>query len=74
METTSDAKSLFDYQATQPVAMIMGNEALGIEEKILALADEIFYIPVHGWKNSLNVCNAFSIAAYKLSGISSNNQ
>jgi 23S rRNA (guanosine2251-2'-O)-methyltransferase len=69
LETTSDAKPLYEYQATQPVAMLMGNEALGIEEKILALADEILYIPMHGWKNSLNVCNAFSLAAYRLSGI-----
>jgi tRNA G18 (ribose-2'-O)-methylase SpoU len=70
LETTSDAKSLFEYQPTQPVAMVMGNEALGIEEQILSLADEVLYIPVHGWKNSLNVSNAFAIAAYHLSGIS----
>ncbi len=70
LETTSDAISLFDYNVTQPVGLILGNEALGIEEKILKQADIVLSIPVLGWKNSLNVCNAFAVAAYWLSGIS----
>lgn len=69
LETTANAKSLFEYKPVQPVAVILGNEALGIEEDILKLADEILYIPVYGWKNSLNVSNAFAIAAYHLSGV-----
>ncbi len=69
LETVTNSKSLFDYKPVQPVAVIVGNEALGIEEDILKLADEILYIPVFGWKNSLNVSNAFTLAAYYLSGI-----
>lgn len=69
LETVINAKSLFDYKPVQPVAVIVGNEALGIDEKILKLADEVLYIPVFGWKNSLNVSNAFTLAAYWLSGI-----
>jgi tRNA G18 (ribose-2'-O)-methylase SpoU len=42
---------------------------LGIEDKVLSLADEVLYIPVYGWKNSLNVSNAFALAAYTLSGV-----
>lgn len=69
METTSKAMNMFDYKPSQPVAVILGNEALGIDERVLAMADEVLYIPVLGWKNSLNVSNAFAIAAYWLSGI-----
>ena len=69
LETVINAKSLFDYKPVQPVAVIVGNEALGISEDILKLADEVLYIPVYGWKNSLNVSNAFTLAAYWLSGI-----
>jgi 23S rRNA (guanosine2251-2'-O)-methyltransferase len=69
LETASPAKCLFDYRPTQPVAVILGNEALGIEENVLKLADEVLYIPVYGWKNSLNVSNAFTLAAYWLSGV-----
>lgn len=69
LETVTNSKSLFDYKPTQPVAVIVGNEALGIEDKILKLADEILHIPIYGWKNSLNVSNAFALAAYWLSGV-----
>ena len=72
LETTAASTSLFDYRVPQPLGLILGNEALGIEEKILKQADIILSIPVLGWKNSLNVCNAFAIAAYWLSGIASN--
>jgi tRNA G18 (ribose-2'-O)-methylase SpoU len=70
LETTSDAISLFDYKVTQPVGLILGNEALGIEEDIIKQADLVLSIPVLGWKNSLNVSNAFAIASYYLSGLS----
>jgi len=69
LETVSGARSIFDYQPKQSVAVIVGNEALGIEESVLRLADEVLAIPVYGWKNSLNVSNAFTLAAYWLSGI-----
>ncbi len=69
LETASNARNIFDYKPAAPVAVILGNEALGIDEKILLLADEVLYIPIYGWKNSLNVSNAFAVAAYWLSGI-----
>ena len=69
LETASNATSLFEYKPVRPVAVILGNEALGIEEGILAQADAVLSIPVYGWKNSLNVSNAFALAAYHLSGI-----
>jgi tRNA G18 (ribose-2'-O)-methylase SpoU len=69
LETVTNSRSLFDYQPTKPVAVILGNEALGIEDRILKQADEILHIPIFGWKNSLNVSNAFTLAAYWLSGV-----
>ena len=69
LETVAGAKSLYEYKPSRTVAVILGNEALGIEEKILKLADEVISIPTFGWKNSLNVSNAFTLAAYHLSGI-----
>ncbi len=69
LETASHAVNLFEYKPEKPVALILGNEALGIEEEILQQADGVLYIPTYGWKNSLNVSNAFALAAYHLSGI-----
>ncbi len=48
--------------------LIIGSEVTGVDPELLDLADTIFYIPMHGQKRSFNVANAFSIAAYALSG------
>ena len=50
-----------------PAVLIVGSEVTGVDPELLDLADEIFYIPMHGQKRSFNVANAFSIAAYALS-------
>lgn len=49
-----------------PIALIVGNELSGVDPGLLAIADQIFYIPMQGRKRSLNVAVAFSIAAYLL--------
>lgn len=54
-ETVENAKSLYQTNFLFPVAIIFGNEALGISAHILDLCDKIVQIPTSGWKNSLNV-------------------
>ncbi|MCD4817278.1 MAG: RNA methyltransferase [Candidatus Cloacimonetes bacterium] len=66
LETTTNAKSIFETKYDKPLALILGNEALGISEDILKICDEIVEIPVFGMKNSLNVGVAFSICAYEV--------
>jgi tRNA G18 (ribose-2'-O)-methylase SpoU len=51
-----------------PVAIIMGSEVEGIDEKTLELADTIAEIPMLGKKESLNVSVAFGIAGYGIIG------
>jgi 23S rRNA (guanosine2251-2'-O)-methyltransferase len=46
--------------------LVLGSEVSGVDPQLLDLADDIFYIPMHGEKRSFNVANAFSIAAYAL--------
>ncbi|MBI5951029.1 MAG: RNA methyltransferase [Chloroflexi bacterium] len=50
------------------VALVVGNEATGVDPELLDLADHILYIPMRGQKRSFNVANAFSVAAYTLRG------
>jgi len=50
-----------------PIVLMLGNEVTGVDPQLLDLADQIYYIPMHGQKRSFNVANAFSIAAYALS-------
>ena len=62
------AKITRDYSTSKKnTVLIVGSEVTGIDPELLDLADEIFYIPMHGQKRSFNVANAFSIAAYVLS-------
>jgi len=66
LETATVAESVFEYQPKFPLALVLGNESLGIDPLILQLCDSIVHIPVAGWKNSLNVGVAFGIAAYQI--------
>ncbi|OYD16539.1 hypothetical protein CH330_02595 [candidate division WOR-3 bacterium JGI_Cruoil_03_51_56] len=54
----------FDYHF--PVAVIFGNERLGISQSVLRLCDGIIDIPVYGYKNSINVAAAAGIVLYHL--------
>ncbi|MDZ4181447.1 MAG: TrmH family RNA methyltransferase [Candidatus Cloacimonadaceae bacterium] len=66
LETVSTAISVYDYAPKLPLALVIGNEALGISADVLKLCEEHIHLPVQGWKNSLNVGVAFAVAAYQL--------
>lgn len=68
IEILPEALSVYDPQAylEQPSLLIVGNEVSGIDPGILDLCDRSFYIPMHGYKRSLNVAVAFGIALYAL--------
>ncbi len=51
---------------TQKVVLVIGNELAGVDPAILGLAEHIFYIPMLGKKESLNLTVALGIAAYFL--------
>jgi TrmH family RNA methyltransferase len=54
----------FDLEYDEPVAVIMGNEAEGLDAEILEYADEIVKIPMLGRADSLNVASAAAIIIY----------
>jgi tRNA G18 (ribose-2'-O)-methylase SpoU len=49
-----------------PVALVIGSEINGIDPGILALCDQTLWIPMLGFKRSLNAAIAFAIAVYTL--------
>jgi 23S rRNA (guanosine2251-2'-O)-methyltransferase len=49
-----------------PIALVVGNEVSGIDPAVLDLADARLFLPMAGYKRSLNVAVAFGIAAYTL--------
>lgn len=66
LETVETAKSLFEVDYRFPLALVLGNEALGISKEVLALCDEYICLSMQGWKNSLNVGVAFGVAGFHI--------
>jgi len=50
----------------QRVALVLGNEEVGVDTAVLELCDEIVEIPTLGTKNSLNICSAASVVMYEV--------
>jgi tRNA G18 (ribose-2'-O)-methylase SpoU len=48
------------------VALILGNEALGVEEEVINECDKLVEIPTFGYKNSLNVATACSVLGFSI--------
>jgi tRNA G18 (ribose-2'-O)-methylase SpoU len=66
LELTNRSRILWETQFPEKLALILGNEALGVSQEILREADEIVEIPVLGFKNSMNVAVAFGIVMYEI--------
>jgi tRNA (guanosine-2'-O-)-methyltransferase len=59
------AKSLYEFDLTGSCAIILGNEHRGVSEEAVNLADEIFFIPMYGMVQSLNVSVAAAVILYE---------
>lgn len=54
---------LLDQTPTR-LALVAGNELAGVDPGILRLCDRVVFLPMQGFKRSLNVAVAFGIAIY----------
>jgi len=69
LEILPGATSLFDLTADNlsvPTLLVVGNEVSGIDPGIQELCDQHIWIPMQGYKRSLNVAVAFGITVYTL--------
>lgn len=66
LETTARSRRYTDLPFPRPVALVVGNEALGVEPGVLGLCDEVVEVPVFGCKNSLNVASAAAVVVYEI--------
>ena len=68
LETAEKATDIFDFPFNyySIFTLILGNEEYGISDKVLKEVDFLIKIPMMGRKNSLNIANAFAIAAYEI--------
>ncbi|HWL36548.1 MAG TPA: RNA methyltransferase [Frankiaceae bacterium] len=65
LATTADAGTLVDdADLSGPVAWLFGNEAWGLPDEVVALADERVRVPIHGRAESLNLSSAAAVCLY----------
>lgn len=67
LEKTERSHSLYEIGLRTPVALVVGHEFNGISTEVLAEADVVAHLPMHGTKISLNVSVAFGVAVYEVS-------
>jgi RNA methyltransferase, TrmH family len=49
---------------SRPTAWLFGNEAWGLDDDVLALADDVVRVPIHGAAESLNLATAAAVCLY----------
>ncbi|HYM34970.1 MAG TPA: TrmH family RNA methyltransferase, partial [Steroidobacteraceae bacterium] len=59
------AESIYSYDLTKPIALVLGNEHRGISEEAASLADGLVYIPMMGMVESVNVSVAAAICLFE---------
>jgi tRNA G18 (ribose-2'-O)-methylase SpoU len=67
-ETTSASIPFHAAHYPQALGIVFGNEALGVSAEVLAACDALVEIPLHGFKNSLNVSVACGILGFAAIG------
>ena len=67
-EVSSHAKYVWDYPFRFPLALVFGNEALGVDPRVLAECDGVVSLPMHGAKTSVNVANCAAAVLYSILG------
>ncbi|MGM0443539.1 MAG: RNA methyltransferase [Fibrobacterota bacterium] len=65
-ETTSHSEIYSTVYPGPQVAIVLGNEALGVSHAVIHECDRIVEIPTFGYKNSLNVATACSVLGYSV--------
>lgn len=67
LEQADQSILLPEYEKSEKIALLLGEEVHGIEESLLEQCDDVIEIPMNGQKESFNVSVAAGIALYALS-------
>ena len=65
IETAESSESVWDIEFPDKTCLILGNEALGLQEETINICDRFVSLPSFGLKNSINVANCASVVMYK---------
>lgn len=65
VETTSQSKIIWKVEMPTKLAVVFGNELVGVDSQVLKECDELVCLPTHGVKNSLNVATCASVVVWE---------
>ena len=65
LEQTTHAQNIHTYQFPRKMALVLGNERLGLTEEELKYLDAVVEIPVWGLPYSYNVATSCTMAVYE---------
>jgi tRNA G18 (ribose-2'-O)-methylase SpoU len=66
VKTADRATPYHQFEPGLPLALVFGNEAMGVSRPALALCDSVVELPVFGYKNSVNVATAAAVVLYEV--------
>ena len=66
VETVESSQSYRDALWPEKGVVALGNEEYGLSRDCLKVCDRFVHIPMHGFKNSINVANAFAVVAFHI--------
>ena len=64
-ETTARGVAYHDAALPQPLALVMGNELIGVDTEVVDACDGVVAVPTYGLKNSLNVATASTVLMWE---------
>ena len=65
IDTVCQAKFYYQETLSFPLALVFGNEALGISQEALQKCDGFLQLPARGCKNSINVGNCAAVLLFE---------
>ncbi|MGI5898016.1 MAG: TrmH family RNA methyltransferase [Candidatus Dojkabacteria bacterium] len=66
VELTNDAENFQEVEYPEEVALVFGHEKTGVGEDILKKSDKKIFVPMRGFKESLNVANCATTVLYEI--------
>lgn len=74
VEADNNSCDALDFNYSFPLAIVLGNEALGVSQEALEKVDGIVSLPMLGKKASINVGNCAAVVLYAIARKIKNNQ
>ena len=69
IETIPESSVYTEFPWPEKGVVVLGNEEYGITEEVLEVCDDFVHLPMRGYKNSVNIANAFAVVAFHIAAI-----